>query len=52
MEFKRLQGVQAQPQNENILGLVRLFSQTFNNICSNSYKIYALYEYPSITLNE
>lgn len=31
---------------------MRLFSQTFNNICSNSYKIYALYEYPSITLEE
>jgi hypothetical protein len=49
-EFKKLENLENMQQNENILSLVRLFSQTFKNICSTNYKIYALYEYPSITL--
>jgi hypothetical protein len=24
----------------------------FNNLCSTSYKIYALFDYPEITLND
>jgi hypothetical protein len=51
-EYKRLQGLESQPHNENILALVRFFSQTYNNICSTSYRIYALYDYPSITLHD
>jgi hypothetical protein len=51
-EHKRFQSLESQHQNENILALVRFFSQTFNNICSTSYKIYALYDYPSITLQD
>ena len=38
--------------NEHLLSIVRFTGQEFNNFCSNSYKIYVLYEYPPITLED
>ena len=38
------------PHSENILNLVKIWAKEFRNFCSDSYKIYAVYEFPEITL--
>jgi hypothetical protein len=32
--------------------MVKVLSKEFKNFCSNTYKIYTIYEYPSVTLEE
>lgn len=49
-EIQRFKTLENQEPNENILNVVKVSSQEFNNFCSNSYKIYVVYEYPNITL--
>lgn len=53
-EFERqLTYFQAQQeQGENVLQMVKVLSKEFKNFCSNTYKIYTIYEYPSVTLEE
>ena len=51
-EFKKYRDLEKGEANENLLSLVKVTGKEFNNFCSNSYKIYALYEYPAITLEE
>jgi CRISPR/Cas system-associated endonuclease/helicase Cas3 len=37
---------------EYIVSPVRIEAKVFNSFCSNSYKIYAIFEYPQVTLKE
>ena len=36
--------------NDNVLSLTKIESEEYFNLCSTSYKISAIYEYPEITL--
>ena len=37
---------------EHIISPIQMESKVFNNFCSTSYKIYAIFEYPQVTLRE
>lgn len=42
----------ARPAKENLLNLVEVQGRVKANFCSGTYKLYLIYEYPSITLQE
>lgn len=39
-------------QQDNILSLIKFKLVTLSGLCSTSHKIYAIYEYPEVTLHE
>lgn len=41
-----------QGPKEYIVSPVKVESRVFNSFCSTSYKIYAIFEYPQVTLRE
>lgn len=40
------------PPRENLLNLVEVQGRVKANFCSGTYKLYLIYEFPSITLQE
>lgn len=49
---KELEEQIKQGPKEYIVSPVKVESRVFNSFCSTSYKIYAIFEYPQVTLKE
>jgi len=51
-ERMRLEREITHPKSENILGVYKIKTHTITGLCSTTHKIYAIYEYPQVSLQD